>query len=159
MTSILTDVPFIAAATVMVAVAVLTGTLVINEMDQQTNSSQMNQEILDEGRQAYQVFDLGLVAFNIFFWIVGIILGLMTRSHPVFAIPSIIVLAVSGFISMQLSNVYAAIASSSGFASTANQFPAFAAFMSNYGSVTLVLGAVVIVMLFGKRRSRRDVAV
>lgn len=159
MTNILQDVPFIGAVLIATAVAVLTGSMVLTEMKSATNSTQMDQEVLQEGLDAYKVFDLGLVGFNVFFWIVGIVLALMTRSHPVFAIPSFFVLAISGFVSMQLSNMYAAIVNTSAFSGVANSFPALNAFMGQYGTVVLVMGAVLIVFLFGKRRSRRNVTV
>jgi len=143
------DFAVIGAVTLALAMAVLTGYTVLSEMKAATDGSQMDQDTLQKGLDAYKIFGPGLVVFNSFTWIVGIILGLRVRSHPVFALPALIALGLSGFVSFQLANMYGAFASTSVFASSANQFPLLSEFMSSYGEITLVMGGIILTVLYG----------
>jgi len=119
----------------------------------------MDQSILDKGQQALGIFDLGIVSLNAFFYLVSFIFAYRIRTSPVYAIPALISLAVSGFVSMQIANLYAAIARSGPFTAIANGFPAVNFMYNNYLTITLVLGGTLILLLYGKTRTGREVTV
>lgn len=154
-----TDIPVIIAATLLLTISVFTGQLILKEVSANTGPDQLNQETLDQGIQALSLFDAGIVALNAFFYLVSFIFAYRIRTSPVFAIPALIFLAVSGFVSMQIANIYAAIASTGPFTSIANSFPATGLLFNNYLTITLTMGGVLILLLYGKTRSGREVTV
>ena len=115
-----TDIPVIIAATLLLTISVFTGQLILKEIADNTTSDQLDQETLDQGIQALSLFDAGIVALNAFFYLVSFIFAYRIRTSPVFAVPALIFLAVSGFVSMQIANIYAAIASTGPFTGIAN---------------------------------------
>lgn len=155
----LTDIPFIVSATLVLVISVFTGMLVLQNVSDATNDSQIDQSTLDKGMAALTVFNVGIVLVNLFFYIAGFIFAYRVRTSPVFALPAIIFLGVSGFLSMEISNIYGAVAQVPVFQPVANSFPALNTFMSNYGSVSLVLGGVLVLLLYGKTRSGQEVMV
>jgi len=154
-----TDIPVIIAATLLLTISVFTGQLILKEIADNTTSDQLDQETLDQGIQALSLFDAGIVALNAFFYLVSFIFAYRIRTSPVFAVPALIFLAVSGFVSMQIANIYAAIASTGPFTGIANSFPATGVLYNNYLTITLTLGGVLILLLYGKTRSGREVTV
>jgi len=155
----ITDIPVILGATILLTISVLTGSLILKEVKGATTQDQLDQDTLEQGIQALSLFDAGIVAVNAFFYLVSFIFAYKIRTSPVFAVPAIIFLAVSGFMSMQVANVYAAIASTGPFTAVANSFPATGFLFNNYLTITLTMGGVLILLLYGKTRSGREVTV
>lgn len=153
------DIGFIAAATLVLIISVFSGFFVLQEVKDSTSQSQIDQGVLDKGMAALNVFNVGIVAVNVFFYIAGFILAYRVRTSPIFAFPALLVLGVSGYLSLEISNIYAAFANVSAMQGVTNQFPVLNVFMSNYLTVTLVLGGVLVLMLFSKSRQGREFTV
>lgn len=154
-----TDIPFIAAATLVLVISVFSGYLVLDEVSQATNNNQIDQSTLDKGKQALTVLNVGIVLVNLFFYIAGFILAYRIRTSPVFALPAIMVLGVSTFISMEISNIYGIFSSVPVFQPVTNVFTTVNTFMGEYATVTAVLGGVLVLFLYGRTRSNREVSV
>jgi hypothetical protein len=153
------DIPIILAATLLLTITVFTGTLILQEVQAATTEATMDQSTLQDGIDALTLYDAGIVSVNAFFYLVSFIFAYRIRTSPVYAVPALISLSVSGFVSMQIANVYAAFARVGPFTSVANMFPSLNFLYNNYLSITLVMGGTLILLLYGKTRSGREVTV
>jgi len=153
------DIPVIIAATLLLTVTVFTGSLILEKVDANTSSEELDQKALEQGQKALGLFDLGIVSLNAFFYLVSFIFAYRVRTSPVYAVPALISLSVSGFVSMQIANVYAAISRTGPFTAIANSFPSVNFLYNNYLTITLVMGGTLILLLYGKTRTGREVVV
>ena len=91
-------------------------------------------------------------------WLVmfgGLLIALMITayfipSHPVFAIPFIILLGINFLISIALSNAYQTLIADPTFASTSGYQNMIVVMMTNLPLVSLVIGIIILVLSFAK---------
>lgn len=144
------DIAVIGLLLLVTAITALFAQTMLTEIDNNTNQSQLDQHTLQEAQNALNIFDYGIIAGNIMLWIVSLIFAYQIKSSPIFFFPAIIGLALNTWISMQIANIYGAMARNSALTSAANNFSNLTTYMSNYGVIAAALGMVMLVFLYGK---------
>ena len=87
------------------------------------------------------------------FLIVLVIMGFALRSHPVFAMLSLILLVIFGVIAVFFTNAYHKFASSPQFSALAQEFTMMNYLMLKLPHVIVVLSIVFIIVLFAKTKN------
>lgn len=144
--------------TITLTISVFSSQLILDEIQLATDNSTINQEALNDADKALSVFNVGIIFVNASFFIASFIFAYQIRSNPIFFIPSLIFLGVGVWLAGEIANIYAIFASTGPFTGVANQFPAVTIFYKNLLEITAVLGSVLAVLLYGKTRSRAEVA-
>lgn len=152
-------IPIILVATISLAIAVMAGYTVLDTVQDNTTDQMINQESLKDGKTALTVFNFGIILVNAGFYIASIIFVYQIRTNPIYALPSLLFLAISVWLSAELANIYKILASTGPFQPVANQFGQMTQFMLNYPLFTTAFGFVVVIMLYGKTRSGQEVTV
>ena len=144
------NIPIFAALTLVVGISVLTAATVLGEITEATNDEQLSQEHLADASSAIQVFDIGLVLLNAFFYIGGIILGSKVNVSRAFALPAILMLGLAVWLSSELANVYYMFGQAPVISQYASEFTLIQMFMENFPLVTLGLGGLMLIVLYSK---------
>jgi hypothetical protein len=138
----------ILAATLVLTISVLTSYTILTEVINATGPDTMKQEPLQDAKTALGVFDIGILVVNAGFYLAGIALATKIRTSPVFALPSLLFLAVSVWLSSEVANIYALFGNSGPLSSAAAEFTLVETFMKNLPTVTLGLGGLLLVVLY-----------
>jgi len=153
----ITNIPLILAATLAVAVSALTASTVLSSIQDSTTNQQIDQEPLQEAQNALSIFDIGIVLVNGGFYLTSIILATKIRTSPVFALPSLIFMAVSIWLSSEVANIYYLFGQSNPISSAASSFQLTSTFMQNLPTITLGLAGLLAIVLYtgvGQRQIR-----
>lgn len=154
----ITAIPLILVITITLTIAVLSSQLILDEIQLATDNSTIKQEPLQDAENALAVFDVGIIFVNASFFIASFIFAYQIRSSPIFFIPSLIFLGIGVWLAGEVANIYSLVVGTGPFTSVANQFPSLTLFYKNLLEITAILGSVLAVLLYGKTRSRAEVA-
>jgi len=153
----ITNIPFILAATLVVAISALTASTVLTSIQDATTDQQIKQEPLQEAQGALQIFDIGVVMVNAGFYLTSIILAAKIRTSPVFALPALIFGGVAVWLSSEIANIYYLFGQTNAISGAASNFQFTSLFMQNLPTITLGFAALLIIVLYtgvGQRRVR-----
>ena len=144
----ITNIPLILVATLSLTIAVLTSATILGSIQDATSEEQISQEPLEQGQAALSIFDVGIVFVNAAFYLVGIVLGVKVRTSPVFALPALIFLGVSVWLSSEVANIYGLFGQAGPLQGAAGEFVLVEQFMSNLPVITLGLGGLMLLVLY-----------
>lgn len=144
----ITNIPLVLGATLSLAIAVLVSFTVLTSVQNATSNDEIKQEPLQEGLDALKIFDFGILFLNGAFYLAAIILAVQIRTSPVFALPSLLFLGVSVWLSSEIANIYTLFGRSSPLTSAAQQFTLTETFFTNLPVITLGLGGLLLIVLY-----------
>ena len=139
----------IMAATFSTIIAVLVATLIAGSFIDAAPAV-FDTYALEQAESALLIFDFGIVFLNVGMYLAAILLASRIRTNPVFALPSVLVLTISVWVSSELANIYALFGNTDPLQPVVEQFPTASLFVENFPLVTLGLGGLFIVVLFSK---------
>lgn len=135
------------------AMVVITGAVAWNQISpnlKQSFKSDLAQDVLVVGDNIYPQFDyvyLGLIIGLIIFVVMS---AMLVKTHPIFFVMSIIVLAIVGVITPQMSNAFSQFRSQEAINTTSSDFPIVNYTMNNLPLIICIVGIVIIIFLYGK---------
>lgn len=129
-------------------IVALVGTTILNTIQDNTTDSEIQQDKLQDGINALSAFDYGIVLFNGFFYLGAIVLAVKVRTSPVFALPAILFLGVSVWLSSEIANIYNLFGQAGPISSAASSFTMVQTFMNNLPLITAGMGGLLLVILF-----------
>lgn len=134
-------------------ISAIVGMHLLNEFEDTVGGELVN----DASQNAISQTKLTLAGFNylyvllLFGLAVGVIVGaFMIRTHPVFFIVSIFILAIVLVFNAQLANAFVDFASTSEIQEAASNFGLMETIWENTGLIFLIIGIVTIIVLYGK---------
>lgn len=143
---------FVSAA-VLFLVHYFSNSVISKLRESDINDSAEARNIMTQGENASNLFDL--VFMLIFFaFVIGIIAtAILIPTHPMYMLPFIIVLALCVLIAVPLSNGFEKMYDTGQLASSASHFTMTNHIMDNLPLYTLIIGAVGVIIMFTKRRA------
>ena len=144
----ITNIPLFLALPLSVAVSAVVASTVLGSIQDATTNQQIDQEPLQEAQTALGVFDVGVVMINGMFYLASIILATRIRSNPVFAVPSLIFVAVGVWLSSEIANIYYLFGQTPVISQYAANFGLISTFMQNLPQITLGLSMILVIVLF-----------
>lgn len=113
-----------------------------------SENTQMNPDILANAKTAVSVFDYGVIFLIGGMYLVAFIFAFNIRSHPIFFIPSLLLLSIATYISAEVANIFYMIANTSGLTTAANQFPTMITLFENLPFIVAGLGVLLIIVMY-----------
>lgn len=147
------DLPIITITIFAVAIAVLTSTLVLEEIQANTTDDQIDQTTLDKAHSALTVFDEGMVILAAVMYTATLYFSYRLRTHPIYLVPSILFLSISIWISSEVANMYNIFANVQVIQDVANSYPLIYQLQSNWPFVTAGIGILLLVVLYTRSRN------
>lgn len=144
----ITNIPLFLALTLTIAITAVTASTILGSIQDATNNNQIKQEPLQQGMNALAVFDIGVLVVNASFYLASIILATRIRSNPVFAIPSLIFVAIGVWLSSEIANIYYLFGQTPQIAQYASSFSLTSTFMQNLPLITLGLSTILLIVLY-----------
>jgi len=144
----ITNIPLFLGLTLSLAITAVVASTVLGAVQDATTQSQIDQDILQDGQNAIQVLDIGVVVVNASFYLASIILATKIRSNPVFAVPSLIFVGVAVWLSSEIANIYYIFGQTPALADAASSFQLTSTFMQNLPLITLGLSTVLVIVLY-----------
>ena len=142
------------------AIVVIIGAFAWNQISPQLSEnldSAVAQNVISTADTVFPYFDyvyLGLVIGLIIFVVMS---AIMVRTHPIFFVVSIIVLAIVGLITPQMSNSFSEFRQQEAINATSMDFPIVNYTMENLPIIICVIGIVAIIFLYGKPKGEGNV--
>lgn len=155
----LQDVLLIITSTFILAIAVLFGHLILTKIQDNTTDEQIDQHTLQEGINALEVFDAGILLVNGFLWLTAILFAVRIPSDPVFAIPSFLFLVIAGWVSAEIANIFNLIVNVDPLSSTVNNFPLMFELFKQFPIIIGFMTLILIIALYAKIQSPRGTVV
>lgn len=149
-----TDVFIIGAAIFILAITILLGSYLYNrvatEMLPHINSSTAATNAINAMTNTLPTFDYFFLAVFIGLVLAMIISGFMIETHPVFTFVFFIMMVLATIVAVPISNSYEAFANDPIFASTAANFAITNLILTKLPLITLVIGILMIIVIYGK---------
>jgi hypothetical protein len=144
------SIPIMIAIFIFAVTAILVYLLLsqVNVIAIETNSSVINQSIIEHGMGAFTVFDTMMPFLFIGLVIASIILAFLIPTHPIFLVISIIFWVITAIVAAQFSNVFEQFANQSAIISSADKFPQTVSIFQNLPLIISVVGAVMLIAMF-----------
>lgn len=149
------SIPLILIMTFSLTVAVLTGYLVLGEYsDAMSNTpfSEQTEHHTDNAASALGIFEIGIILVNVSFYLVSAALVYQITTNPVFALPGILMLAISIWFSAEIANMYQLFTGVPVMQSIMPAFSVTTEFYQNLPVITAALGSLILILLYGKTR-------
>lgn len=108
---------------------------------------------IDTGKNIYTILDKALIFIIVSLIIGAAALASQVRTHPVFAIPAMILIAVAVFITAQIANVAYYVSTAPQFITAANEFTTTMFIVDNMPKLVLAAGVVIALALYARPRS------
>lgn len=144
---------------IAVSIAVLFSHFLIVEFNQNYSGPRHSgfNQTMEEGKQAVEMFDYGIVFVLGGLMLATIILAFYIPTHPVMFAFSLIVLIIALLITGIYSNLFIKIATTSQLRSTTNQFPILYHMIENLPVIVLGYGIILTIVMYtaGEKRKRR----
>lgn len=152
-------IPLIIMLTFTLSVTVLLSYTVLDAVQDNTNDSQIDQETLQDAKNALSVFDFGIVAINATFYIASFIFVYQIPSNPIYTFPALLFGGIAVWFSAEISNVYALFAQSGPISGAANNFDTLYLYFSNQAEIVAVLSVLIVIGLYAKTRTGQEVTI
>ena len=104
------------------------------------------------------IYDSLFVLLVVGFIVVLVITGFALRSHPIFAMITILVLIIFAVIAVHLANTYYDVANDSALLSSATEFSKMTWLMTKLPHIAIVAGIIFIIILYAKSRSSNSIS-
>ena len=136
----------------VVAITAIFGYMFLTQLDTgMQNVQNYDSYYITQGKAALKVFDYMAVFFAVSLGLGVIMAAFMVPTHPVFAMVAIVLLAVQVLVSGMVANVFADIVTAnSTVLAAANEFSMLVTLFQNLPVITLLFGALAIVVAYGK---------
>jgi len=144
----ITNIPLFLVLTLSIAISALTASTILTEIQGATQDTEINQDTLQKGQNALGIFDAAIVIVNGSFYLASIILATRIRANKVFAIPSLIFIAVAVWLSSEIANIYYIFGQTPTLANAASQFTVTSTFMQNLPVITLGFATIMAIVLY-----------
>lgn len=144
----ITNIPLILIVTLTLAISVLTAYTILGSVIDATDDTMIDQEVLGEAETALGVFDYGIVFVNASFYVASLILGFKIRTSPVFAVPALLFLGLSVWLSAELANIYHLFGLSSPFSAAASSFSVTTQYFQSLPLITVGFGVLLVVVIY-----------
>lgn len=154
----LADVPLVIVMLFITGISVIVAHMVLTEYYNAAAAvPEINETLIETGINALEIFNAGFVVIFVCFYIVLGVMGYFLRTHPIFIIPSIVVLLLTVYISVPIANTFLDIADQPAFTSTVTEYGIIINIFQNFPLFNLIMGAVVIILTYAIPRSNEDV--
>jgi len=120
----------------------------VNDVAIATNSSVINQTIIENGMNSFRVFDTMMPFLFIGLVIASIILLFLIPTHPIFLVVSILFWVITVIVAAQFSNVFEQFSNQSAIISSADKFPQTVYIFQNMPLIIAIIGAVMLIAMF-----------
>lgn len=144
----ITNIPLFLGLTLSLAISAVVASTVLGSVQEATTNSEIDQEILQDGQDAIGILDLGVVLLNASFYLVSIILATRIKANPLFAVPSLIFIGVSVWLSSEIANIYSLFGRTPAISQAIGNFQLTTTFMTNLPQITLGLSVVLAIVLY-----------
>jgi len=109
-------------------------------------------EVLSSAQSAFHIMDYGIVIVLGAIYLSAVVFALRIPSQPIYVIPSLILVVVSGFVSAEFSNVlWKFVGAAPEVTAAANQYPVMLEVVKLFPLIQVSVGFLIIVALYTKR--------
>lgn len=148
------DLIFLMVLFFVFAIAILFAGRVLTDFRPLFGNASINTSYVDSGLDAVNVWNNSFI-FVVVGGGIAVVLGaFLIRSHPAFAIVSMIAVFIIVLMGAVFSNFYNEFASTDVFSTQANQYTIVTAIEQNMPAFAIIFGSIVLVVLFGKARGQ-----
>lgn len=98
------------------------------------------------------IFDAGFILIFILLWIAVLVFGYQIDTYPIYFIVALILLVISIGIALAIESSYTDLLEDDTFSSMPNDFPLTNFILSRLGLVITIMGASLLIVLYGKIR-------
>lgn len=147
-----TDIPVILLTLTGLAITVVIAAVILDTVVGATTNAMINQEVLKSAQTALSIYNYGVMFVAIGMFTVSILFAYRIRTSPIFAIPSLLFVAMSVWLSSEVANIYVLFSQANQqVSSVAASFDGINLLFSNLPLVTGVMGFVTLVALYVRR--------
>lgn len=144
------DIVFIIAFVSVLIVSVFIVALVLVEFDANWPFTGESKTVLEKGVQAIYIFDQMIIVYALGISMFSIVSAFFIRSHPVFFVFSVLLLALAIFFSAQMANAINAFMLQEPFAAIVNNFPMALTLVRNFPLFSLLIGVLIAIATYAK---------
>jgi len=159
-----TDTPFIAIFIFMIAIMAILGWIAtdslhttLSDMEEKNNSvvNEKAVEFVGDSKRAIGVLDMGLVMLIGFNALASIYFAITIKTNPIYFVASLLTLAITVFLTAELSNVFWIFANSNPIVTDAvNNFGNMLTVMKNYPFIFVGIGVMIVIGTYAKIKGR-----
>lgn len=153
------DLFFVAIFLFLIGITLLVSYFLLDEIQSGTNGT-LDSNYFTKGKTALEGFNFGILM--ILFGVVATIImsAFMIRTHPAFAVFSILMLVIVIVVGIQFSNFYNTFASTTSFSSIAStEFSIVTWLMNNLPIVLLIFGILIIIIMYGRSYFKTELGI
>ena len=156
------DIFYVCIVILVFIIAFFVLSLVMTQFSSSTNetlSDSTSQYVITAGKNTFQVYDAGLVVLLFGAFASIIISAFFIKTHPVFFFVSLLVFVIVLMILPIFSNIAFDVANSTQIKDEANKYPLAVNIINNIGFYAMLAGAIILIVLYAKISTGKDVGV
>jgi len=148
------DLITVATGLIFIVVGWIAGTLLLDQVAA-TNTALttgVSGQVIADAQAALGIMDYGIVVVIGAIYLAAIVSALRIPSRPIFIIPSILFVIISGFVSAEFSNVLWKFVNAAPMVTdAANQYPVMLQVVKNFPLIQVGVGFLIIIALYVRR--------
>lgn len=152
------DMPLVIVVMVALSITIFAIYMIMGGLHERFSAvPELNETYLEKGMNAMEIFNTGFIMIFVVFYIVLGVMGYFLRTHPIFLVPSLMVLFLMIWVSGPIANTFLEIADEPVFAETVTEFGIIIFIFQNFPLFNLVFGTLVIILTFAIPRTEEGV--